>query len=197
MGPEGTLEGHLAAVGETALAEIRPLVENYLRSDLYRTVEQIIWGSKPGRVESEVELMYRTHWMPVRGRIDKLILPEDGTAVIIDYKTNRATVEQLPRLVEEYTLQLQIYAAAVREAIQPKDVRAELYFLYPNVRVAISREVLEDDLTAARVEELCQEVAKGRGLDDFPAKPETERCRRCLCFSFCPERQGATGYQRS
>jgi RecB family exonuclease len=173
---------------EAALAEVRPLIENYLKSDLYRMVEQIVWKSSPGQVESEVEFVCRTRWMPVRGRIDKLVVTDDGEATIVDFKTDRKTAEQLQPLDEEYTLQLRIYALAMQQAIRPKSVRAELYFLDPNVRVPVSDDDLDGSRTAAILDELGEAIIRGRNIEDFPAKPEPSRCRRCSCVSFCPEK---------
>jgi len=59
----------------------------------------------------------------VQGVID-LLAVKDGHAVIIDYKTTRATPE---KLVEMYRPQLEMYAAAVRQALEPERVSAYIY----------------------------------------------------------------------
>ncbi|HXF05625.1 MAG TPA: UvrD-helicase domain-containing protein, partial [Blastocatellia bacterium] len=127
---------------EAAVTHLRPLVENYLRSDLYRTIEQILWGSRPGSVRSEYEILYRAETMLVRGRIDKLILSDDGVATIVDFKTNRADAAETDRLVHEYAVQMQLYALAVRHLMCPRAIRAELYFLIPNERRVLPEEWL-------------------------------------------------------
>jgi ATP-dependent helicase/nuclease subunit A len=170
---------------ERMWAEVRPLVETYVRSDLYRAIEAIVWGEKPGRVESEREILYRTTWGIVRGRLDKVIWTEDGTAWIVDFKTNRVSGD-LGALVEEYAVQMRIYALAASRAWRPRAVRAELYFLDPDVRVPVSVEA--EDETVALLERVTADIARARALADFPARPDPMRCRRCPCVGFCPER---------
>jgi len=182
---EASWDERVRAYRERVLRDVRPLVETYVRSDLYRMIEAILWGEKPGRVESEREVLYRTAWGIVRGRLDKVIWTEEGTAWIIDFKTNRVG-EDLGALVEEYALQMQIYALAVQQAWRPRAVRAELYFLDPDVRVPVP--VAAFDETAALLERLTEEIARARTLADFPARPDPARCRRCPCAGFCPER---------
>jgi len=166
-----------------AVASCRPLVENYLGSDLYRTIERILWGSRPGRVESEYEILYRTPTMLVRGRIDKLIRSEEDMVTIVDFKTSREAGG-----VEEYALQIQLYALAIACLWQPRRIRGELYFLGPNERHVVVDEGFDVAGTEAVIASLCEHAARGRSLADFPARPERDRCRRCRCAAFCPER---------
>ncbi|MCS6818178.1 MAG: UvrD-helicase domain-containing protein [Blastocatellia bacterium] len=182
---EASWDERLRVYRKRVKEDVRPLVETYVRSDLYRAIEAILWGEKPGRVESEREILYRTAWGIVRGRLDKLIWTEDEVAWIVDFKTNRAGGD-LGALVEEYALQMQIYALAAQRAWRPRAVRAELYFLDPNVRVPVPVEAFDE--TATLLERLTEEIARARTLADFPARPEPDRCRRCPCAGFCPER---------
>jgi len=175
----------LRASREAAFAEVRPLIENYVRSDLYRAIEAILWGERPGRVQSEREILYRTTYGIVRGRLDKVIWTEEDTAWIVDFKTNRVSGDP-GALVDEYALQMRIYALAVQRAWHPRAIRAELYFLAPDVRVPVPVDALEE--TAALLEQLTEQVARARRREDFPARPDPARCRRCPCVRFCPER---------
>lgn len=172
---------------EAAWVEVRPLVQNYVRSDLARLSEAILWGGKPGRVESEREILYRARWGIVRGRLDKVIRTDDGAVWIVDFKTDRLRErEDIERLAREYALQMQIYALAAQQAWHPSAIRAELYFLVPDVRVPVSVEALSE--VAALVDRLTEQIARGRRREDFPARPDPERCRRCRCRAFCPLR---------
>jgi len=187
---EVSWEERLRARREAAAAAVRPLVAHYVRSDLYRTIEAILWGERPGRIQSECEIFYRTTQGIVRGRLDKLIWTEDDTAWIVDFKTNRVAGD-LETLVREYALQMQIYALAVDRAWRPRRIRAELYFLAPDVRVPIDVGALEE--TAAFLEQVTEQIARSRRLDDFPPRPDPERCRRCPCVRFCPARAISDG----
>jgi ATP-dependent helicase/nuclease subunit A len=167
-----------------ALNEVRPLVNRYLNSSLYGEVDRL-HQSGAGRVESEVDFIYRTRWLPLRGRMDKLLVDADGQATIVDFKTNRTTSEQVPDVAKEYELQMRIYALAARSALKLQPVKAELYFIEPNVRVQINE---DESTTAQEVDGLCEQVLRARRPEDFPARPSPERCRRCRCFSFCSSR---------
>jgi len=182
---EASWDERVRVYRERVMRDVRSLVETYVRSDLYRAIEAILWGEKPGRVQSEREVLYRTRWGIVRGRLDKVIWMEDGTAWIVDFKTNRVGGD-LGALFEEYALQMRIYALAVQQAWRPRAVRAELYFLDPDVRVPVPVEAFDE--TAALLEHLTEEIARARTLADFPARPDPARCRRCPCAGFCPER---------
>jgi ATP-dependent helicase/nuclease subunit A len=181
--------GEVSAAHERALADVKPLVERYLHSELWREIEQILWGGKPGRVESEVEFIYHTGTLPLRGRIDKLIIGADGETTLVDFKTNRIAPEQVEETAGEYELQMRIYALAARRALRLETVRAELYFLGPNVRFEIDQRQLDETHTAHEVNELCQEILQVRGIQHAIARPSPDRCCRCPCVSFCPSRE--------
>ncbi|MCS6803827.1 MAG: UvrD-helicase domain-containing protein [Acidobacteriota bacterium] len=182
----------LQTARQRVLADVKPLVEHYLSSELWKEIEQILWGGKPGRVESELEFLYHTGSIPLRGRIDKLLINSQGRVTIIDFKTNRVTAQQVETVAREYELQLQIYAAAARHAWPSHTVRAELYFLHPNVRWEIPAERLEESQTIAQLRELSEQVLRIRHVDDATPYPSPERCRSCQCFSFCPARAADT-----
>jgi ATP-dependent helicase/nuclease subunit A len=169
-----------------AAREVRPLVERYLNGSLYRQMEQVQRAG--GRIESEVEFMVRTRWMPLRGRMDKLLIDAEGRATIIDFKTNRITAEQVEEVAKEYELQMRIYALAARRALRLEHIRAELYFIEPDVRVEIDGQRLDEAGASRDIDALCEQVLRRRRPDDFPPRPEPGRCRRCRCASFCPSR---------
>ncbi len=173
---------------QRAVDEVKPLIEHYLASALWREIELILWGERPGRVESEVEFIYRADSVLLRGRIDKLIVDGEGRARLIDFKTNRVRPEQVAALAEEYDLQMRIYALVARRVLGLKEVRGELYFLHPDVRWELDVARLNDAATGREIEELCQQVVRLRKYEDAVARPDPERCRRCRCFSFCPSR---------
>ncbi|MBI3951406.1 MAG: UvrD-helicase domain-containing protein [Acidobacteria bacterium] len=180
--------GDLDDARRRAFAQARPLVERYLHSEVWQQIEQILWSGKGGRVESEVEFVYHTGVMPLRGRIDKLIVRDEGRATIVDFKTHRVMPEEVEELAREHELQMRVYAIGVRQALRREDVRAEFYFLEPNVRFQVDQRRLDATQTAQELDELCQQVLKVRGIQDAIARPSATRCRRCQYFSFCPSR---------
>jgi ATP-dependent helicase/nuclease subunit A len=182
--------GDLEIARGRAFTETKPLVERYLHSELWHEMEQILWGGQPGRVQSEVEFVYHTGTLPLRGRIDKLIIHGDGRATVVDFKTNRITPEQVEEVARAYELQMRIYALAARQALRLDDVRGEFYFLEPNVRFQVDQSRLDESPTAREIDELCRQILNVREIQDAIARPSPDRCRRCSCFSFCPSRAG-------
>jgi ATP-dependent helicase/nuclease subunit A len=182
--------GSLDEARERAFAEAEPLVQRYLDSELWREIEPILWGGKSGRVESEVEFVYHTGTMPLRGRIDKLVIRGADRATVIDFKTHRITPEEVPELAGEYELQMRAYALGVRQAMRVEDVRAEFYFLEPNARFEIDPARLDATETAQEINELCKQILTVRHMRDATARPSPSRCRRCQYVSFCPSRAG-------
>ncbi|MGH8651624.1 MAG: UvrD-helicase domain-containing protein [Gammaproteobacteria bacterium] len=170
-----------------AVAEIHPLAQRYLNSSLYREIERL-QQSDIGRVESEVDFIYRANGLLLRGRIDKLLVDEDGAATVVDFKTNRITAEQVEAAAQEYELQMKIYALAVKRVMKLSPVRAELYFLKPEIRFEVNQQRLDESLTAQELDELSQQVLRIRRAQDAVARPSPERCHYCRCASFCPSR---------
>jgi ATP-dependent exoDNAse (exonuclease V) beta subunit len=64
----------------------------------------------------------------IQGAID-LLAVKDGHAIIVDYKTTRASAE---KLVELYKPQLEMYAGAVKQAIAPKRISVYIYSSFNN-----------------------------------------------------------------
>ncbi len=180
--------GDRAAARERAFAEIKPLAERYLHSELWQQIEQISRGGRPGRVESEVEFVYHSGVLALRGRMDKIIVHGDDRATIVDFKTDRVAPDQVEELAGEYELQMQVYALAARHALKLKEVQAELHFLEPSVRFPVVRQRLDEPRTTETVNELCRRILGIRRMSDAPARPGPRRCRRCGYFSFCPSR---------
>lgn len=61
------------------------------------------------------------------GTIDMIYKTEDGTVVVVDYKTNECDAHQL---IAEHAPQLSTYRKALREALGAPSVRAELWSLH-------------------------------------------------------------------
>ena len=100
----------------------------WLRSDL---AERFAKARILGR---ELPLLYRdtegTSW---QGSMD-LVIEEDGEILVVDFKTDRVSKEQLPEKAALYDHQLHIYADALQSAWQLEKLpQRELWFVRPGL----------------------------------------------------------------
>jgi ATP-dependent helicase/nuclease subunit A len=73
----------------------------------------------------------------VRGRIDVLIVRQDS-AILLDYKTDALTPEEVPARAETYRPQLQAYREAIERIAGRTIGEVYLAFLTPRVLFAMA-----------------------------------------------------------
>ena len=73
----------------------------------------------------------------VRGVIDLAFEESDGW-VIVDYKTDRATGQQLEKLAETYRPQVTVYRTAWAQILQQPVKEVGLYFTHANRYVTVT-----------------------------------------------------------
>jgi hypothetical protein len=134
-----------------------------------------------GRVEREFDFLLAIEDVVLRGQID-LWFEESGEQMIVDYKTDDVTAEEAQQRAQVYELQLQLYAVAVERITGRPVSGAALYFLRPEVEVAV-------DVSPAALERAVGMVRAFRDAQErqeFPLE-EGEHCRRCPFFmGMCP-----------
>ena len=77
-------------------------------------------------------------WFDGAGEDDRILLQgivdcffvEDGEITLVDYKTDRVTAAQAPARAEEYRVQMQTYADALRRILGLPVRRCVLWFLH-------------------------------------------------------------------
>jgi len=72
----------------------------------------------------------------LRGVID-LVFREEAGWVVVDYKTDARSQEDIPRLVEHYRGQVQTYTRVWQETTGESVVEKGLYFTHPGLYVEI------------------------------------------------------------
>ncbi len=174
------LQGALLAEGITgrqlqaASEEIRPLVQNYLASEVFKA------ASTAKEVKNEVPFSYRCGRVIINGVVDKILVFGDR-ATVVDFKTNHIGVEQIPQFLQKYDLQLQAYTLVARELYGYRQVEAGIYFLHPNSFQQVA--VADLSQIRRRIERLGVQISQGAGLSDFPRK--REGCFECSFRRFC------------
>lgn len=130
--------------------------------------------SKSRRRMSEVDqfsLNFETTTAPLA-----LIEPDDST-------------EALVRVVaQDYVLQMQAYALAVRKLrpdLGSRPIRVTLHFLEPNVEFHLPDNLLDSNACASAIDRAMLDIVSSSQPDDYPVKPATH-CRMCNFLSVCP-----------
>lgn len=182
-------EGFLdPATRDRLMPSLHTAAQRYASGEIHRQAERIARGDEGGIVHSDLELMYRTPALWLRGRIDKLIVNAGGEATLIDLKTDRVNGEEAAARAQEYALSMQMYALMARTALSPAKLRAQIYFIEPDAGIDLDESLLQTDAARQTVEPLFHALTEAQRTGQFPARPEAERCRRCRCASYCPEK---------
>jgi RecB family exonuclease len=138
-------------------------------------------GLAAQRVEREFEFLLAIGETIVEGRID-LWFEDAGELVLVDYKTDAVQPEDVPYRVEEYALQMRLYALALKHYAGRLPDRACLHFLRPDLVVDISLEPDELEAAVAAVHAL----TRAQESMQFPLR-EGGHCFRCgFHRSVCP-----------
>ena len=179
-----------------------PKIDNSLRP----TGEAGLWSEVSFRLRRPLGILY--------GVIDKLLVTSDYIE-IFDFKTNRITPAKAPppeppkenqfsfnfeetestmsmttalrTTSEDYELQMQSYALAVRElipALSGNQIRVTLHFLEPNVEVHLADELLEPAACQAAIDEAMLRIISSADPVHFPVKP-APHCRTCNFLNLC------------
>jgi ATP-dependent exoDNAse (exonuclease V) beta subunit len=96
--------------------------------------------------------------------------------------------EAAVRLVaQDYQLQMQAYALAVRQltpSLTSNAMQVTLHFLEPNVEFHLPAELLGEDACRAAIDDAMQRLVTSSLPEHYPAKPQTH-CRMCNFLSMC------------
>jgi len=182
--------------------EAAPKIDN----SVHPTGETGLWSEVSFRLRRPLGILY--------GVIDKLLI--DGSVIeIVDFKTNRIIPAKTPSpeppaekqfsfnfeetesntsmtialrtTSEDYELQMQSYALAVRElipALSAKQLRVTLHFLEPNVEVRLADELLEPAACQAAIDNAMLRLISSADPVHFPVKP-APHCRACNFLNLC------------
>ncbi|MDX2139283.1 MAG: UvrD-helicase domain-containing protein [Chloroflexota bacterium] len=101
-----------------AVNEARALLTAFQRSQLFPLIDA---AHRAGRHYTEIPFVYRTDKRTLHGKLDALIQTENGTWIVIDYKSSHVYGAYNAGVLEDHArrfyLQVGVYAAAVRQVI--------------------------------------------------------------------------------
>jgi ATP-dependent helicase/nuclease subunit B len=152
--------------------------------------------------ETPVEVRLRDQrQLRFKGSADRVDLTDDGSAVVLDYKTGRhdgfRLVEGADPTVRGTKLQLPIYGLAARSRFGPVDVQADYWFLTERSQFAQIGYPLDDE-RVERFHDVVEVIVDGIESGQFPANPGDEdlyrdsykNCHHCEFDSVCPRDRG-------
>ncbi|OYD08873.1 UvrD-helicase domain-containing protein [Paludifilum halophilum] len=163
-----------------AIAEIRPLWESFLNSDIY------LLTSEQAGIRKEARFVQRMDGIEVAGIIDRLHCTWSGEWELIDYKTNDVDPADLEQVAEEYLPQLQLYVAAAQEEWGVDVDRAVLFFLKPNRKKVFWITDRWKQEAKRAIDRSIRLLRQGTSLKDFVPRPG-KRCGYCGFQSICKE----------
>jgi ATP-dependent helicase/nuclease subunit A len=147
----------------------------------------LITRSAEGEVEIEI-IDFKTN------RITATTPPEPkaprvaakNTQFAFDFE-NPAKAEAVHTAAEDYELQMQAYALAVREllpSLAGNKLRVTLHFLEPNIEVHLTDELLDPARCKQAIDEAMQRTIYSNDPTDFPVKT-APHCRMCNFLRVC------------
>ena len=173
---EQGLEGN-----EEQTAHALGLVRNLLGSPLREEIGD-------ARMRAEVPFVLSVSGTMVRGSIDLLVERPDGSALVVDYKTDRLEGRNPDEVVERYSVQRDLYALAAASRGAPVET-AYVFLEQPDARVSEHFDEQGLDAARSRIEALLGRLAESR----FDV---TDRPHRALCLD-CPARERLCSHDAS
>ena len=152
-------------------------------ADLFRRSALGRRAAAAAKIEREFDFLMEVENLVLRGQID-LWFEDRGKTVLVDYKTDRVSAAEAPARAEQYTLQLRLYALALKRLNGCAPDEAYVYFLRPNAAVPVDlRPSLFDSPEAA-----VREFREAQERLHYPLR-EGAHCRTCPHFTrLCPAR---------
>jgi DNA helicase-2/ATP-dependent DNA helicase PcrA len=131
----------------------------------------------PEVIETEHKFELQVGSSKLTGRVDRMDRTGPDTVAIVDYKTGKPCSQE----DADESLQLSLYALAVRETLGKRADRLILYNLENNTAVCTTRTDAELEAAKLRVQKVADGIARG----EFAANPKYH-CAFCPYRNLCP-----------
>lgn len=145
-----------------------------------------------GREFSEVTLSAPIAGCRLTAKLDRLILTDDGQAVIVDWKTGERlpTLETLRNdwqtIVYRYVVAEAAHKLVNREQFAPKNVSLLYWYaLHPNELPPLAYSAEEHNRAREQLESVVAEIAGLNSEGEFAKTDNWDECRRCRYRSYC------------
>ena len=136
--------------------------------------------SQPTVLHTEQRFKIKIGDVSLAGRVDRIDRGSHDSVVITDYKTGRPQTQE----DADESLQLSLYALAVREQWGYRVERLMLHSLEGNVQISTTRSEKELEAAKLKVEDIAAKISAG----EFVAKPGFQ-CGFCAYRVLCPKKE--------
>ncbi len=124
------IERELLFAGVDPCQKNREIITKWVLSFYRSTVGQEIILSKNRK--REISFIFHFQETPIRGQIDLFYITDQNRIKIVDYKANDITVNEIAEKTKHYTIQMQLYARALKAIYGENVDEVILYFLVPD-----------------------------------------------------------------
>lgn len=114
----------------------------------------LVLSQKPTFTRGEKELdsfdKKLEDWVLIQGIIDVIVETDHGL-LVLDYKTDNLTSDQIPQAAQKYAPQVALYAYALEKILQISLIRTSLVFLTPGKEVEIDWRTQISDMSMSQI----------------------------------------------
>jgi ATP-dependent helicase/nuclease subunit A len=103
-------------------------------------------------------------------------------------RPNGSEPDALRVAAQDYQLQMQSYALAIRELLPQlsnSKILVTLHFLEPNIEYHLAEELLESSVCSAAIDAAMKDILSSHDPSEFPVRPAITHCRTCNFLSVC------------
>lgn len=154
------------------------IIAPYLESDFFKRIQ-----SARSRIHREMDFALPVGPFVINGTVDHVFVDDAGLE-IVDFKSNWIRPEEVQTEGAKYQWQLMAYAWAMEKVFQKKVVKAQAYFLIPNMLYDQPSHTLKSSEIEGWIVEFCEAIMAGEqiGLEAFP---EGNDCAQCIHLTYC------------
>lgn len=160
---------------QVAVSEVLPYVQSYLQSSWYRLIRE----GDLRDVVSELPFHYQFQGITISGVIDKILIHPDGTATLLDFKTNHLSSTDssvIENAAKPYLPQVYLYSLIIEDLLGISVRDAHLLFLEKGATytVDVGRETLEK--YKSELQQIASFLLLYRSEEDYTQSCEKEYC---------------------
>ena len=120
---------------------------------------KVVNAVRPCKVRKEIPFSIRVGEYLIEGFIDRIEEHDDGTATVVDIKTNRTNIDDVGKLVNKYKLQLNTYRLAASKLLDNDRVTSRIAFLdVEGADFGSEKNVVIEDIEQIPLEEIEEEL---------------------------------------
>jgi len=157
------------------IIKINNFIKNFKQNSIYK---EIIESEES---KNELSLTFKYKKYIIEGVIDKLYKSGDNW-IILDYKTDNITKEEVAKRAKTYELQLGIYALGLDKILNATPKKLILFFLTPGVAYTINCNSKYIKNLEKKINDLISNIEKGKFA---PITKNPKECPYCSYKNLC------------